>query len=248
MIGGAAVTRYRDFRFSFDNRIAGQDRINNTQAPAYFFRDGFRSFARSSGTADISQADWLNVKNETALAVDVFILGATSISSGYNESLRLQVPQLKLTKHPTAVSGPGIVTVTIEGMAEYHAGSGTVCTFSFLTTIWRLAGSIDRIRPVPVPVDSYSEMVKRQTVLGVKVNREGLKKALSHLVVSDKLFKPLFHNLVRLYQEKWSYPTLNRLNHSLQHPGRGDRTRNKKIPTEVNLQSCGTPRFQIILP
>jgi len=133
-IGGAAVTRYRDFRFSFDNRVAGQDRINNTTAPAYFFRDGFRSFARFSGTADISMSDWLNVKNETALAVDIYILGVTSISSGVNEFLRLQVPQLKLTKHPTAVPGPGIITVTIEGMAEYHSGSGTVATFTLCNT------------------------------------------------------------------------------------------------------------------
>lgn len=133
-IGGAAVTRYRDFRFIFDNRIVGQDRINNSTAPAYHFRDGFRSFARFSGTADIAQADWLNVKNETALAVDVFIKGAASISSGYNESLRLQVPRLKLTKHPTGVAGPGIVTVTIEGMAEYHSGSATVCTFTLTNT------------------------------------------------------------------------------------------------------------------
>ncbi len=47
------------------------------------------------------------------------------------------------------------------------------------------------IGPVPVPLTTYTEMVKRQTVLNVKVNSEGLKKALSHLIVSDKLFKPL---------------------------------------------------------
>jgi len=133
-IGGAAVTRYRDFRFTFDNRIAGQDRINNTTAPAYHFRDGFRSFARFSGTADIAQTDWLNVKNETALAVDVYIKGAASISPGHDEYLRLQVPRLKLTKHPTGVAGPGIVTVTIDGMAEYHSGSATVCTFTLCNT------------------------------------------------------------------------------------------------------------------
>ena len=52
----------------------------------------------------------------------------------------------------------------------------------------RLSGYIG---PVPVPITYYREMVRRQTVLGVKVNKEGLKKALSHLVVSDKLFKPL---------------------------------------------------------
>ena len=52
----------------------------------------------------------------------------------------------------------------------------------------RLSGYIG---PVPVPVDNYRKMVERQTVLGVRVNSEGLKKALSHLVVSDKLFKPL---------------------------------------------------------
>ncbi|MFC1491386.1 ATP-binding protein, partial [Nitrospinota bacterium] len=52
----------------------------------------------------------------------------------------------------------------------------------------RLSGYIG---PVPVPVATYKELVKKQTVLGVQVNHESLKKALSHLVVSDRLFKPL---------------------------------------------------------
>ncbi len=52
----------------------------------------------------------------------------------------------------------------------------------------RLSGYIG---PVPVPISIYREMVQKQTVLDVKVNTESLQKALSHLVVSDKLFKPL---------------------------------------------------------
>jgi uncharacterized protein YggL (DUF469 family) len=52
----------------------------------------------------------------------------------------------------------------------------------------RLSGYIG---PVPVPLDTYKGLVKKQTVLGVQVNHESLKKALSHLIVSDKLFKPL---------------------------------------------------------
>ncbi|MEE9241217.1 MAG: hypothetical protein V3U53_08535 [bacterium] len=52
----------------------------------------------------------------------------------------------------------------------------------------RLSGYIG---PVPIPVSTYRQIVKNQTVLGVKVNTESLQKALSHLVVGDRLFKPL---------------------------------------------------------
>jgi hypothetical protein len=44
---------------------------------------------------------------------------------------------------------------------------------------------------VPVPMTHYVKMVHKQSVLGVQVDIESLKKALSHLVVSDRLFKPL---------------------------------------------------------
>ncbi len=47
------------------------------------------------------------------------------------------------------------------------------------------------IGPVPIPIGTYTQMVHKQTVLGVQVNMTSLQKALSHLVVSDKLFKPL---------------------------------------------------------
>jgi hypothetical protein len=36
-IGGAGVVRYRDFRLLFDNRVAGQERIDGTSVPRYFF-------------------------------------------------------------------------------------------------------------------------------------------------------------------------------------------------------------------
>lgn len=52
----------------------------------------------------------------------------------------------------------------------------------------RLSGYIG---PVPIPIDTYREIVQRQTVLGVQVNQEALEKALSHLVVGEKLFRPL---------------------------------------------------------
>jgi hypothetical protein len=78
--------------------------------------------------------DWLNVRNETVTNLDVYFGGVTSISSGVNEFLRLEVPRFKLTKYPTEVTGPGIVTVGIEGVAEYHSGSGTVCLFTLSNT------------------------------------------------------------------------------------------------------------------
>lgn len=52
----------------------------------------------------------------------------------------------------------------------------------------RLSGYMGAI---PVPMAAYVKMVQKQTVLGVQVNIESLKKALAHLVVSDRLFKPL---------------------------------------------------------
>lgn len=124
-IAGAGVARYRDLRFSFDNRIGMQDRINASRAPASFFRDGFRSFGRFQGTMDIAVSDWLNRKNETEQAVSIYIAGVTSINSGVNEFLKLDYSRGKIIDIDESIAGPGLVTVTVGWKGEFNVSSLT---------------------------------------------------------------------------------------------------------------------------
>lgn len=133
-INGTGVARFRNLRFSFDNKIAGVERLNASKSLAFFFRDGFRSMGRFSGEMDLNTADWAAMKAETEYPLFVNMIGVTTISSGVNEYFKLEIPRFKVTKYPTAVPGPGIVTVTVEGKAEYHAGSGCAAAFTLQNT------------------------------------------------------------------------------------------------------------------
>lgn len=133
-VGGAAVTRWADFKLSMNNNIGMQDRIAGAKAHTYYFRDGFREFGKLTATADMAMADWLNVKNESEVAVVINFAG-TSISSGVNEFFKIDIPRFVWTAHPVGVSGPGMVTVALEGRAMYSSTSKTIITLTLQNTI-----------------------------------------------------------------------------------------------------------------
>lgn len=134
-IAGAGVSRYRDLRLSFDNKIAGQDRLNAAKSPASFFRDGFRAFGRFQGTMDVAQSDWLNMKNETEQTVSIYVAGVTSISSGVNEFLKIDYTRGKILKVDEGISGPGVVTVTVGWKGEFNVGSLTPVRVTLVNTM-----------------------------------------------------------------------------------------------------------------
>jgi hypothetical protein len=127
-IGGAAMQRCQDFKFTFNNNIQMQDRIAGAKTHQYFFRDGFRQFGRFTATADMAQTDWLRVKNETEVQV---VLTCTQATSEY---LKIDLPRFVFTAHPLGVSGPGMVTVGLEGRAMYSSTSKTIATISLANT------------------------------------------------------------------------------------------------------------------
>jgi hypothetical protein len=133
--GGAAVTRFQDFRLTLSNNIGMQDRIAGAKTHTYFFRDGFREFGKLSATADMAMTDWLAVKNETEGRLAISFLGVTSISSGVNEFFTMDFPRFVWTAHPIGVNGAGVVTVTLEGRAMYSTTSSTIATFTLQNTM-----------------------------------------------------------------------------------------------------------------
>lgn len=128
-IGGTAITRYQDIKLSFNNNIGTQDRIAGAKAHTYFFRDGFRQFGKMTATADMSQDDWLKMKNETEQRLVLNIVGNSS------EVLTIDIPRFVYTAHPLGVSGAGMVTVSLEGRAMYSTTSATICTVTIQNTV-----------------------------------------------------------------------------------------------------------------
>jgi Phage tail tube protein len=131
---GAAIQRFSNIRLAFDNKIAAQDRITGVKQHTFFFRDGFRDFGRMTGTVDLAQADWLTFFNGTEGRLVINCLGVTSISSGVNEYFKVDIPRMIYTAYPLNISGAGIVTAAVEGRAQYHSGSKTVCTITLCNT------------------------------------------------------------------------------------------------------------------
>ena len=132
---GAADQKWSDITFRFDNRIGQQTRLAASKQYQYFFRDGFRDFGRISGTVDIAIDTWTRVKSETEGRLFMFAAGVTSISSGVNEYLLIDIPRFKFTAHPLGVSGPGIVQVAVTGDAMYSSTRGLIVAITLQNTL-----------------------------------------------------------------------------------------------------------------
>jgi hypothetical protein len=121
-LDGAGIDRMENFSISINNNVAGAKRLNNTRYAARLMRDGFFE-VDFNATIDFSNADWLKFKANSTFEIIAYWEGLSSISSGYNESLKITLPKCKIKAYPTGVGGPGVVTVPMTGIAYFHSGS-----------------------------------------------------------------------------------------------------------------------------
>jgi predicted ATPase with chaperone activity len=102
-------------------------------------------------------------------------------------------------KLPVSLVNKIIETLKKERLIEVTGGGGSISTISYnyrITDLGKNRGNelMDLCRyvgPAPVSLDAYCEMVDFQTVKHIVVSEENLKKAFSHLVLSESLLKRL---------------------------------------------------------
>lgn len=132
-IAGTANAEMESLTFSWENNIEGVDLLDNTALITKFKRTGFRNFNLSGVLNYDTQVEYNAFRNATLQKVVINIAG-TSVDSGVNSELRIDMPSLKYTSYPVNADGPGRMSASWEGVAKYNAGSASAIELTLVNT------------------------------------------------------------------------------------------------------------------
>lgn len=121
-LNNAALIDWEQVTITIDNQLTMNPTLDGTLLNRRILRDGYR-LIRVSAIADLPDLDEFDTfRAGSVQPLDITVEG-TSISSGNVETLRFIIPSFRYSAFPVAVSGPGRVTVNLEGRAIYNQGS-----------------------------------------------------------------------------------------------------------------------------
>lgn len=134
-IAGAGNCDVADMTVTLDNALEAQHTLCAKKYPSRIKRTGFRTLT-VGGTikfADTNEYQAFLAQSERFLKVH--FEGLTSIQSGYNEAITIEVPLLRHTEFSPQAGGPGELEVGFSSKGVYSVGSSYSCKFTVVNTI-----------------------------------------------------------------------------------------------------------------
>lgn len=133
-IGGSAKSEVTELTVTLDNALEAGHTLSGSKFASRIKRSGFR-MVNISGTLKFqNQDEYQEFLNQTERELDVTFTNATAIASGYNDTLRVQVPLARYTEFPLSAAGPGEIEVGFSGKGVYSSSSGTAIKFTLTNT------------------------------------------------------------------------------------------------------------------
>lgn len=130
--GGAGLSQFSDLTISINRNIDALYTLNGTLAPFKYTRKGFQEIT-IDGTFYMNDRSMLN--NFAANVQQQLLVTVTNtlsaIQSGYYNTLKIDIPQLKLTAVEPTTSGPGEVAVKVTGRGVLDPTSAYTIQFTF---------------------------------------------------------------------------------------------------------------------
>lgn len=127
-IGGSATAKMEALTISINNQLEGVPVLNNSTNVAKFRRTGFQTI-RLSGTLSFEDiTEYLDFQNQTERQITASFFRSNSFSIGFD------LPRVVYTAYPLGISGRGRQTISFEGMARKHVGSGNAIKVTLKNT------------------------------------------------------------------------------------------------------------------
>lgn len=127
-LAGAAVTRFGEVNFEFDNQLEGVPLLDGTTTITRVARTGSQ-LVRASGSIEFDNfTDFDAFQNATEQRFFVRMFRASSFA------LLIDLPRMIFTEMPVVIEGKGRITANFSAMGRYEPGSGNAIKLS-LTTV-----------------------------------------------------------------------------------------------------------------
>lgn len=133
-IGGSAIDHFSQFSVMLSEQLEAQHTVNGSKYPSRIKRTGFRTVEVSGTLKFETQNELDDFLAGTTQAAFINFVGASNITSGYNEALLLTLPELVWRENKPAAGGPGAIEVSVTGKGQYHVGSANALTVTLVTT------------------------------------------------------------------------------------------------------------------
>lgn len=130
-IAGAGDSSLETLTLKIDNGIEGIVTLDTTKSWSRMLRNGFRSFELSGSLDFTSQAEYNIFRAATEQRFLLNVEGNTEVGSGYNETLLLDLPNVRYTSFDAGISGPNRLTASFNGAGKYN----TTSSYAFKATL-----------------------------------------------------------------------------------------------------------------
>ena len=133
-IAGVAVSDLKSLNLVIDDKLETQFVLNNTRYPSHIKRTASRSVEVSGVALFNTQSEFQAFENSLTRPLIVTFLSGLQVQSGFNESIKFDIPSFRYSSYPINLSGPSQIEVSFSGKAKFNTGSDTSLTVTLVST------------------------------------------------------------------------------------------------------------------
>ena len=133
-IAGTARDNIKALTITQDNTLEAKHVLKATKYPSRVKRSGQRSISIAGTFLFDNQTDLQTFVSQAEQRLLLSLVTATQIQSGYYESFTVDVPSMRFTEMPQAISGVGEMEIGFSAKGVYNVGSACAITYTLVNT------------------------------------------------------------------------------------------------------------------
>jgi len=133
-VGGAAKSEQMDLTITLDDSIEAMHTLSGSKFPDRVKRSGFRTVTVAGTLKFDNQDEYQQFISQSERELVVNFEGVTEIQSGYNEAIRITVPNMRYSDLKPVAGGVGLIEVSFTAMGKYNTSSGTSLEVTVVNT------------------------------------------------------------------------------------------------------------------
>lgn len=133
-IDGAANCDFRDLTITVDESLEAQHTLCASNYPSRVKRTDFRTISVGGTLVFRDRTELEAYRAQTERPMVVTITGGATISSGYTDSLKVDMPLLRYSEADASAGGAGSLELPVTGAAKYSVNSATGMQITLVNT------------------------------------------------------------------------------------------------------------------